>query len=153
MPNALPSPSTLRTPGARNPQDMITSSTPWRRSHSSMCTMNGRSTSGTTGLGTVDVSGRRRVPSPPTRITACTGWSSQGGQGCQGPAPDALVEEPGGADAGGVERVAPVHDEPAAHRARDLAPVEVAELLPLGDEHDRVGVLERPERPAGELDP
>ena len=50
---------------------MITSSTPCPLSHSSMKEMNGRSTSGTTGLGTVEVSGRRRVPSPPTRITAC----------------------------------------------------------------------------------
>ena len=33
--------------------------------------MNGRSTSGTTGLGTVEVSGRSRVPSPPARISAC----------------------------------------------------------------------------------
>src|SRR5690349_16075147 len=34
--------------------------------------MNGRSTSGTTGLGTAEVSGRSRVPSPPARISACT---------------------------------------------------------------------------------
>src|SRR4051794_15101827 len=36
-----------------------------------MNAMNGRSTSGTTGLGTVEVSGRRRVPSPPARMSAC----------------------------------------------------------------------------------
>ena len=36
-----------------------------------MKAMNGRSTSGTTGLGTVEVSGRSRVPSPPARISAC----------------------------------------------------------------------------------
>src|SRR4051794_40917180 len=38
-----------------------------------MKTMNGRSTRGTTGLGTPVVSGRRRVPCPPARISACTG--------------------------------------------------------------------------------
>jgi hypothetical protein len=37
----------------------------------SMYVMNGRPTSGTTGLGIVEVSGRRRVPSPPARINAC----------------------------------------------------------------------------------
>ena len=50
---------------------MTTSSTPCERSQSSMNAMNGRSTSGTTGLGTVEVSGRSRVPSPPARISAC----------------------------------------------------------------------------------
>ena len=60
--------------------------------------MNGRSTSGTTGLGTVEVSGRSRVPSPPTRITACISASPS----------DALVYKPGGAHRVGVKRVAPV---------------------------------------------
>src|SRR6185437_7616180 len=54
--------------------------------------MKGRSTRGTTGLGTVEVSGRRRVPSPPTKITACISgpsgehagvWSSEN-QACRG---------------------------------------------------------------------
>jgi hypothetical protein len=76
MPNAEPSPRTFRTPRARNPQDITTSSTPWPRNQSSMKPMNGRSTSGTTGLGTVDVSGRKRVPSPPARISACIGAQS-----------------------------------------------------------------------------
>ena len=56
-PTPEPSPSTLRTLVARKPQDMITSSIPCWRSHSSMYEMKGRSTSGTTGLGTVEVSG------------------------------------------------------------------------------------------------
>ena len=47
------------------------SSTPCVRSQSSMKAMKGRSTSGTTGLGTVVVSGRSRVPSPPARMRAC----------------------------------------------------------------------------------
>ena len=56
---------------ARKPHDMITSSIPCSRSHSSMNAMNGLSTSCTIGLGRLEVSGRRRVPLPPTRITAC----------------------------------------------------------------------------------
>src|SRR5215213_9424445 len=72
MPTDSPSPRTSRTPSARLPSDMTTSSTPWPRSHSSMKTMKGRSTSGTTGFGTAEVSGRSRVPSPPARISACT---------------------------------------------------------------------------------
>ena len=63
---------TARTPSAMWPQDITTRSTPWRRSQSSMKPMNGRSTRGTTGLGYVVVRGRRRVPSPPARISACT---------------------------------------------------------------------------------
>jgi hypothetical protein len=54
---------------------MTTSSTPCPCSQSIMKRMNGRSTSGTTGLGTVLVSGRSRVPSPPARISACIAYS------------------------------------------------------------------------------
>src|SRR5207245_3237680 len=44
--------------------------TPTLASRSSWWRRKGRSTTGTTGLGTVSVRGRSRVPSPPTRITA-----------------------------------------------------------------------------------
>jgi hypothetical protein len=37
-----------------------------------MCSIIGRFTSGSMGLGTFEVSGRRRVPSPPAMITAFT---------------------------------------------------------------------------------
>src|SRR3954468_655538 len=143
-PNCEPSPRTLRTLVARKPQDMITSSTPGRRSRSSMWARNGRSTSGSTGLGTVTVSGRSRVPSPPTRITACTAAS---------PLADALVHQPGRADRGRVERVAPVDEHVAGHRAGDRGEVDAPELVPLGDEHDRVGVAHAAERVVGELEP
>src|SRR5262245_61528524 len=93
--------------------------------------MNGRSTSVTTGFGIPVVSGRSLVPSPPTRMTACT---------LLVPA-DALVDEAGGVDRRGIERVAPVDHDLARHRAGDGGPVEVAELLPLGHEDDGVGVL------------
>src|SRR5215208_7810837 len=98
--------------------------------------MNGRSTSGTTGLGTVVVSGRRRVPSPPARISACIASGSSrdmppisGGMLREGPLmasvlrgwcagrrrpPDALVAQPGGDDRLRIEEVAPVDDERAA---------------------------------------
>src|SRR3954470_6436322 len=143
-PYCEPSPSTLRTAVARKPHDMTTSSTPWRASHSSMKTMNGRSTSGTTGLGTVEVRGRRRVPSPPTRITACMSAPSR--------SPDALVGQPGRRDGRGIERVAPVDDELAAHGLGHRVEVELFELVPLGDEHGRVGPGHRAERVVGELE-
>ena len=130
-PSVEPSPSTLRTLVARKPHDITTSSTPCRRSHSSMNETKGRSTSGTTGLGTVEVSGLSRVPSPPTRITACTsspcvcarpplGCSSRGriawtALRCVSPSgagpSDALIEQPGATQGAGVEGVASVDDE------------------------------------------
>src|SRR4051812_45993312 len=142
-PNCEPSPRTLRTLVARKPHDMITSSTPWRRSHSSMYARNGRSTSGRTGFGTVTVSGRSRVPSPPTRITACTAVSSR--------LPDALVDQAGRAHGRRVEGVAPVDEQRAGHRAGDGFEVERLELVPLGDEHDGVGVAHAAEGVVGEL--
>src|SRR3954470_22210536 len=138
MPNAEPSPSTLRTPAARWPQPITTSSTPWRRSQSSMKTMNGRSTSGTTGFGTVEVSGRSRVPSPPARISACTSALPTDRRPTH-----RLVREAGGAGRAGVQEVAPVDEQRAAHGARDLREVERLELRPLRDEHDRVGAGDR----------
>src|SRR3982750_3609563 len=99
--------------------------------------MSGLSTSGTTVLGTDEVSGRNRVPSPPTRITACIAVP-HGASGCQRSAADALVREPRGAHGAGVQRVAPVEDDRPGHALGDGAPVEADELVPLGDEHDRV---------------
>ncbi len=46
------------------------SSMPWRFSSSTMCSIIGRLTNGSMGLGALDVSGRSRVPSPPAMITA-----------------------------------------------------------------------------------
>src|ERR1700726_3982025 len=107
--------------------------------------MKGRSTSGTTGFGTVEVSGRSRVPSPPARITACIRALLPGSGHARCPplparrSPPAypLVDEARGADAVGVERVAPVDDQVTAHPPRDLVPLELHELLPLGDEDGR----------------
>jgi hypothetical protein len=48
----------------------ITSSKPWSRSSSRMCSMHGLPQIETIGLGWFDVSGRRRVPSPPAITTA-----------------------------------------------------------------------------------
>src|SRR3974390_2842717 len=110
------------------PHERITSSTPWPRSHSSMNEMKGRSTSLTIGLGTFEVSGRRRVPSPPARITA---W-------IRSPPPDALVLEAGGPHLLRVPRVAAVDHGFAGHRRGGLAPVELHQLPPLGHEHRSV---------------
>src|SRR5512135_1183101 len=134
---------TLRTPSAMKPQERITSSTPCPCNHSSMYETNGRSTSGTTGLGIVEVSGRRRVPSPPARISACTGLLPS----------YALVEEPGVAHDARVGEVAPVDDELAAHPPGHVGPIELAELRPLGDDDARIRAGDRVDRGVGELDP
>src|SRR3569833_4281479 len=104
--------------------------------------MNGRSTNGTTGLGTVEVNGRSRVPSPPTRITACMRALAPS---------DAFVGEARGLDGLGGQRVASVDQDVAGHRAGDRAEVQLLELAPLGDEHDRVGAAHRLQRAVGEL--
>src|SRR5947209_5321743 len=120
-------PKTRSTASERYPHDSSTSSTPWRPSRSSMNDRNGRPASGITGFGSVSVSGRRRVPSPPASTRACIS------------AADALVREAGAAQQLGVEVVAAVDDERVGHPALDLAgPVELVELRPLGDEHGRL---------------
>src|SRR4051812_46620902 len=115
------SPSTSCTPSDRKPHDRITSLTPCERSQSSMKVRNGRPASGITGLGTVRVSGRRRVPSPPASTSACIGSAAY-----------ALVAEAGLLQRLGVEEVAPVDDQRHAHPFAQRRPVELAELFPLG---------------------
>src|SRR3981081_3419826 len=95
--------------------------------------MNGRSTSGTTGLGTVEVRGRRRVPSPPARIKACMVLS----------AADAFVDESGRPDGVAVDEVPSVDHESTSHLLRGPAPVKLADLWPLRDEHAGVGTGDR----------
>src|SRR5450759_3639535 len=80
--------------------------------------MNGLSTSGTTGLGTVEVSGRRRVPCPPTRITACMG----------SPPSDPLVVQARRAHRLRIQGVAAVDQQIALHRLGDELPIELDEL-------------------------
>ena len=53
------------------------SSKPCSRSSSTMCSMHGLPTIGTIGFGWFDVSGRRRVPSPPAITTAFTSKTSR----------------------------------------------------------------------------
>src|SRR5436305_387079 len=127
-------PSTSSTASARKPHDISTSSTPCERSQSSMKVRKGRPASGITGLGTVCVSGRRRVPSPPASTKACMPAS----------APDALVGEAGGGQRVAVEEVAAVHQQGLLHQLLHVVlPVELRELGPLGDEHGAVGSVER----------
>src|SRR5947209_214853 len=134
------SPSTSETDSERYPHDRSTSSTPWCMSQSSMNDRNGRPARGMTGFATVRVSGRRRVPSPPASTSACMS------------AADPLVFEAGTTEQLGVEKVAPVDDQRVRHPLHHLArPVEIAELGPLGYEHDRVGALECFERGARQV--
>src|SRR5271169_3217501 len=91
---------------------------------------NGLSTSGTTGLGTVEVSGRRRFPSPPTRITACT----------DSPPPYPLIHQTRRTDGLRVQGITPVDHQSATHRLGDGQPVELQKLRPLGDQDYGVGV-------------
>src|SRR5579884_265157 len=112
--------------------------------------MNGWETSETTGFGTVEVNGRSRVPSPPTRISACT-------PNAPGPAPaesaaDPLVDEARGLRLRTVDEVAAVDQDPAARHLGHPRPVEVGELGPLGDDDEGVGPFGRLERRVGELD-
>ncbi len=109
--------------------------------------MKGRSTSGTTGLGSVEVSGRRARPLPTDEDDGL-----HQALRTDSPAPDALVVQAGRLHRRAVEGVAAVDHEGAVHRRRGLRPVERLELVPLGDEHDGVGVLHALQRPRGELD-
>src|SRR3954462_10992880 len=107
--------------------------------------MKGRSTKGTTGLGTVEVSGRRRVPSPPARMSACTGGSAP----AVGARPaDALVDQAGSPYRGRVPVVAAGDEQASPHPVRDLGEVELRELGPLRHQDDGVGVLDGVERGA-----
>ena len=62
--------SSSRIACGRNATVTITSSKPCRASSSMMCSMHGLPTIGTIGFGWFEVSGRRRVPSPPAMTTA-----------------------------------------------------------------------------------
>src|SRR5436305_5574467 len=98
-------PSTSSTASARKPHDISTSSTPCERSQSSMKVRKGRPASGITGLGTVCVRGRRRVPSPPASTKACIELAT-----------DALVREAGGGQRVAVEEVAAIHEQGLLHQ-------------------------------------
>ena len=71
-PSDSPSPKYVRIACGMNARVTTTSSIPWRRSRSTMCSMHGFPTIGTIGFGWFEVSGRRRVPSPPAITTAFT---------------------------------------------------------------------------------
>src|ERR1700750_1862166 len=104
------SPSTSSTWWARKPHESSTLSTPWTRSQSSMKVKKGRPASGITGLGTVCVSGRRRVPSPPASTSACMELPA-----------DALVGEAGRDRLVAVEVVPAVHHQRCLHQLFHVA--------------------------------
>src|SRR3954453_20005988 len=99
--------------------------------------MNGRFASGRIGFGTVVVRGRSLVPSPPTRMSACTIGSGPSG------ASDSFVYEPGGASRFSAQEVAAVDDHRIGHLRANLFEVELAELRPFGHDHGRVRSVER----------
>src|SRR5438477_8648953 len=105
--------------------------------------MNGRSPSGTTGFGIVEVSGRSRVPSPPARIRACKVLLAP---------PDALVGQTRRPDRVWIEEVASVEQELASHAARHFGPIELGEVTPLGYQHNRIAALYAIEGGRAELD-
>ena len=88
------------------------------------------------------VSGRSRVPRPPTRITA----GRLTARADLGRAADAVVGEAGRTQLGRVEHVPAVDQQRIPHAPGRLAPVELGELGPLGHEHGRVGAVERLQR-------
>src|SRR5919199_5971120 len=126
------SPSTCSTACDRKPHERIACSTPWRPSQSSMNVRNDRPASGMTGFGTESVSGRSRVPSPPARTSARKSGGPRDGLG-PARATDPLERVAERAEQLGVQEVAPVDHERPRHPLLDLAaPVELAELRPLG---------------------
>src|SRR5919202_5019868 len=139
------SPRTACTASERKPSDRIASSTPCAWSQSSMKLRNGRPASGSTGLGVVSVSGRRRVPSPPASTSACISGPTLGrdGRGDVGCAADTLVREARCDERVAVEEVAAVDDQGVGHDAANAIPVELEELWPFGDQHSAVGTFER----------
>ena len=90
---------------------------------------------------------RRRLGRSP----ALLGAVRRGNGALDGPA-DALVLEAGAPGAGWVEEVAAVDQQRPRHPLRGGGPVELGELGPLGDQHRRVGAVERLQRRVAELD-
>ena len=115
---------------------MITSSTPWPRSHSSMKAMNGRSDERHDRLG--DGRGQR----PQARALAA-GEDHRLHQltACRSP----RSVSPAARDRRSASRALrpSITQRRRAIALGDLAPVELDELRPLGHEHDRVGVRRR----------
>ena len=89
------------------------------------------------GFGTDSVSGRSRVPSPPTRTIACIASVGAVGEAALDGAADALVGEAGRAERPGSRKLRPSTSSGRAIRSAAAGPVEVGELGPLGDQHRR----------------
>ncbi len=124
--------------------EMITGRRRGARRCATWCSRNGRFAIGSIGLGRVSVSGRRRVPAPPTRTTAITSGDvgvdrGRGRRRDRRPA-DRLVGEPGRARLRRVEQVAPVDDRAAFASRRAPRGEATGGLAPLGDDA-------RPRRP------
>src|SRR5262245_4129561 len=166
------SPNAASIWSGKYPHEMIERSTSCRARCSKVYARRGRSTSGSMSLRVRSVSGRSLVPCPPTRITAGRLTSGPPPPACghageiwvpsrppaEGErlsyrATDAFVDEAEGLQRLGIEEVAAVDDDIAAHPPRRLRPVELADLGPLGDDDDAVRAVQRREGGIRNLDP
>ena len=145
-PNCEPSPSTLRD--ARRQEaarhDHVVDAVAGAATRACRRGTAGRR-AGATGLGTVTVSGRSRVPSPADEDHRLHGRPLTPARCPRRPGPAART-------AAGSRALRPSMRTLPRHRRGDLPEVELLELLPLGDEHDGVGVADAAERVVGELD-
>src|SRR3954453_6958902 len=124
MPRLSPSPKYERIACGRNATVTTTSTNPWSRSSSRMCSMQGLPTIGTIGFGWFDVSGRRRVPSPPAITTA-------------------LISAPGAGQAG----ASALWSLRRAYGSREHLTSRLEDVLAERDECERETGPEDPERP------
>ena len=121
------------------------SSTPCRRSRSITCSMQGLPTMGTIGLGWFEVSGRRRVPSPPAITTAFIAVSRRAfTRYCAAAATASADADPEEHERPGRALVGAGHDDEARveHPGRELAEEVDLELVPAAA-HERIAEDER----------
>src|SRR4051812_24618165 len=102
MPAQRPSGYASAKASGRYPRASVTRVMPWPARCSSTRSIIGRLPTGSICFGLVSVRGRRRVPKPPTRTTACTG--PPGGDGRLGRGGGAGARRCGGGRAVGPRR-------------------------------------------------
>src|SRR5690606_37735233 len=145
-----------------NPSDSTTSSIPCRPRWPTTCSIIGRWTIGSICFGRAFVSGRSRVPKPPTSTTARTSTcrGRRGGRRLvrgrrvgaalagrrRGPAGPVALALPGDRGRGGVVGRAQLGEPVGGRRLRDVGRA-------LGDEGDRVALAVLPEADVAEVPP
>src|ERR1700744_1344019 len=109
--------------------------------------MNGRPASAITGLGTREVRGRSRAPSPPPRSSGCIVSGPRVRPPPPPPPPpsgaaDPLVDQSRPPNRLAIGVVAAVDEQITRHPLPHRLPVERRELGPFGDEDHRVGAVD-----------